>query len=144
MDNKEKEINEVKDQMRELADRPEALEQQPEAGDVWLENDGTCHFVSGMDEHLTSSMLNEHGDSYTRHFETDPLGGDIDDFTYLGKFDEVYVKISDVREALEVSVGLGYSVLSLIKPETSTQAWIVPHGKEKIRKALRKLNIITD
>jgi hypothetical protein len=39
------------------------------------------------------------------------------DFTYLGKFDEVYVKISDVRDALSIEDVNGNSVLTHMKDD---------------------------
>jgi hypothetical protein len=97
---------------------------------VWLEEDGTTHIVVGCFENLTSAMFEKdryNGELYNgASFNSDPHYG-AQDFTYLGKFDEVYVKISDVREALKHQVFCGINYLS----DTDFEA-------------LRKLNIITD
>jgi len=122
------------EKLRRIIDEPEA--RKPEAGDVWVEGDGTYHYISGMSGRLTSSMLNEDADSYTRSFETCPFG-DIDDFTYLGKFNEVFVKISDVRDALSHKDIVGNSVMN-------SKSSVEHSGMKVTREALRKLNIITD
>ena len=66
----------------------------------------------------------------TSHFNAGPA-------TYLGKFDEVYVKISDVRKALSYTDMIGRSILN-------DNDNIGISAIYKVRKALRKLNIITD
>jgi photosystem II stability/assembly factor-like uncharacterized protein len=60
----------------------------------------------------------------------------------LGKFDEVYVKISDVQEALSHADNAGDSVLSRV--ERDLDIFVGRSGRLATREALRKLNIIKD
>ena len=104
----------------------------PEAGDVytsayasWL----VCDDKSWVD--------------LTLRFASNAMAGEHDfGHSYLGKFDEVYVNraefISDIREALSHKDFHGDSILN------STGCSVTVTGLEKSRKALRKLNIITD
>ena len=108
-------------------------ERKPEHGDVWLEKDGTNHIVVSSRHGLASAMLENdafEGCLYSSQFSNDPYKPFEGDFAYLGKFHEVYVKISDVRAALSHT---DHDYLSL-----------GPAGAHKTRDALRKLNIITD
>jgi hypothetical protein len=104
----------------------------PEAGDVWADNEGFVHFISasGKGVDLISGHI-----SFEKYSQYPTNSSD----TYLGKFDEVYVKIADVREALSHEDYDGDSILNGF-PESA----VGDSGLEPSRKALRKLNIITD
>jgi hypothetical protein len=141
--NKEKINSKIEDlkaelqNLEQLANEPE--KRTPEAADVWLENDGTNHIVVKSNDCLASAMFGIgrlDGHLYDgNEFSSDPFSGiSEEDFTYLGKFPEVYVKISDVRAALSIKDQWGDSILS------STEDGYC--GATATRKALRKLNII--
>jgi hypothetical protein len=118
--------------LRSLIDGTE--QRKPEAGDVWEGLSGSDWLVG---ESKTTLLFDTQGTNqvgYHMHSHLNTSGA-----TYLGKFNEVYVKISDVREALSHEDHSGDSVLN------GCSVWVVGHtGLEKTRKALRKLNIITD
>ena len=119
-------------------------ERKPEHGDVWLEKDGTNHIVVSSRHGLASAMLENdafEGCLYSSEFSNDPYKPFDRDFAYLGKFHEVYVKISDVRAALIHKDLSGDSVLNSINARVSC---VGPTGAIATRDALRKLNIITD
>ena len=88
--NKDTEIKEVKDQMRELADRLEALEtveqRNPKKGDVW-----EC---GGINYHVNEKlyMVEPNG---IQAFEP---AANYEHKNYLGTFGEVYVLRSDVEK----------------------------------------------
>tara|TARA_R110000764_G_scaffold119034_1_gene206594 strand:+ start:3550 stop:3960 length:411 start_codon:yes stop_codon:yes gene_type:complete len=101
--------------LKQLANEPER--RAPEAGDVWLENDGTKHIVVKCSDGLASAMFEIgecDGALYSGStFSSDPFSGILrSNFTYLGKFDEVYVKISDVRDAVISYSHQGSTVMS--------------------------------
>ena len=101
----------------------------PKSGDVWEDKEFGEAYLIGDEESICLDGRDNPGG-------VDPFVfiGD----TYLGKFDEVYVKISDVRLALSHEDFHGDSILN------STGCSVTVNGLEKSRKALRKLNIITD
>lgn len=120
-------------------------ERKPEHGDVWLEKDGTNHIVVSSRHGLASAMLENdafEGCLYSSEFSNDPYKPFDRDFAYLGKFHEVYVKISDVRAALSHKDNWGDSVLSTVSGGNGI--YIGGTITHKTRDALRKLNIITD
>mgnify|MGYP003656816522 CR=1 FL=1 len=109
------------------------LNKQPEAGDVW-DIDGhdlrpTLVTISGY-SHLSNGVSYNSHDAHDNLLERKGV--------YLGKFDEVYAKISDIRAALSHKDFHGDSILN------STVCSVTVTGLERSRKALRKLNIITD
>ena len=101
--------------LKKLANEPK--QRTPEAGDVWEDNEGYGEFISrnGQGVDLISGHISLKKYSQYISYSSD---------TYLGKFDEVYVKISDVRAAVISYHHQGSTVMST--------------------EALRKLNIITD
>jgi len=105
------------EKLRSLINAPE--ERTPEAGDVWIQSgDDYPSILGSSGGYLYDPSLNcLEGRTWRRC--------NLRDATYLGKFDEVYVKISDVREALKPQVFCGIDYL----PDTDFEA-------------LRKLNII--
>lgn len=93
----QEEIKEVKDQMRELADRLEALEQEtpkrePQATDVWTNANSGRHFIID-DEGVSDLGLDGSG---CVRMETDFRFGRTD--TYLGKAADVLMLRSDVEK----------------------------------------------
>ena len=101
----------------------------PEFGDVWEDKGGFVEFISkggkGVDlisGYISSKKYNQ----YATHSSD----------TYLGKHKDVYVKIADVRAALSHEDYEGDSILA----GRITEVYAV----NEARKALRKLNIITD
>ena len=123
--------------LREIIER-----RRPEGGDVWLENDGTNHIVVSSRHGLASAMFKDEeykGDLYSSNFSFNDLYKPFEeDFTYLGKHHEVYVKIADIRAALSHKDVDGDSILNY-----GTLGDIHRSGLEKTRAALRKLNIFT-
>ena len=105
----------------------------PKSGDVWEDKEFGEAYLIGDEESICLDGRDNPGG-------VDPFNfiGD----TYLGKHHEVYVNraefISDVREALSHKDFHGDSILN------STGCSVTVTGLEKSRKALRKLNIITD
>jgi hypothetical protein len=122
------------DALRLLLKEPEP--RTPEAGDVWKYSDGVEHWIigtEGIDTRLSDGLTTEEKD------EED----DTDAYTYLGKFDEVYVRrdghvsISDVRDALSIKDCDGESVLDNTVRKNS-------YGINDSTEALAKLGIIAD
>ena len=123
-------------ELKKLANEPE--QRTPEAGDVW-DIDGhtgspTLVTTSGY-AHLSNGVCYNAHDAYDDLLKRKGA--------YLGKFNEVYVNhakfIADVRAALSHEDYGGDSILN------GCSACGVGHtGVGKSRKALRKLNIITD
>ena len=119
----------------------------PKGGDVWLENDGTNHIVVSSKTGLASVMLENdefEGCLYSSEFSVNPYIPFGKDFTYKGKFHEVYINraefIADVRAALSHEDDYGDSVLKSREGYISLDAT----ASEKTYEALSKLNIITD
>ena len=90
INNKIEDLEAELQKLKQLANTPE--QRTPEAGDVWC--------VDGYDYHVG------YGRRATSLKHGNPLNDPLEEYfasskcTYLGKFDEVYVKISDVRKAL--------------------------------------------
>ena len=108
---------------------------EPEVGDVWENHGGNLYILTNRD---SNTLLNTKysGESFTYcHAKIAECG------TYLGKFDEVFVKISDVREALSIKDDRSRNVIEWLADDRfkpRNQTIIETHS------ALRKLNIITD
>ena len=90
--------------LRSLINQPE--QREPEAGDVWA-ND-TFSFLLGRKESF--NLTKSEGGC----FGLDELPMRDED-TYLGKFDEVFVKISDVRDALSLRDGYDNNILEWLE-----------------------------
>jgi len=73
----------------------------PEAGDVWASKGWIL--LSDQCGGTTALALPDHASVTAGH--TEPDYEDYDTSTYLGKFSEVYVKISDVRDAFNLTWG---------------------------------------
>ncbi len=117
------------EKLRRIIDEPEA--RKPEAGDVWSSGDSDyLLFEDGY------SLVG--GPIYVR-MKIGSSPWTRGNYTYLGKFDEVYVKISDVRDALSIEDSDGDSFLN---PDWTGD--VESTAIDASRKALRKLNIITD
>ena len=120
--------------LRSLINEPE--QRTPEAGDVWEGFSGSDWLVG---ESTKATLLFDtegtHRVGYHMNSHLNPTGA-----TYLGKFSEVYVKISDVRAALSHRDGCGDSILRSLPGI----GWLGGSGLGESRAALRKLNIITD
>ena len=101
--NKDKINTKIKDleaeleQLKKLANEPEL--RTPKVGDVWENHGGNLYILT--DEN-TNTLLNARyaGETDTYCHEKIAENGE-----YLGKFDEVFVKISDVREAFNLTWG---------------------------------------
>jgi len=121
------------EKLRRIIDEPEA--RKPEAGDVWTAA-GTSWLVTN-DGHwvVTEALRSDNMGRNTGDFDPN----DSSEFKNLGKFDEVYVKISDVRDALSVVDKEGDDAIGLLRSFNCNQ-W----GAYSTLEALRKLNIITD
>ena len=121
------------EKLRRIIDEPEA--RMPEAGDVWkLKREGWDVMLGSGDVNINLLNNGQMG-SYT-HTDFTKNGA-----TYLGKFDEVFVKISDVREALSIKDDRSRNVIEWLADDRfkpRNQTIIETHS------ALRKLNIITD
>ena len=103
------------EKLRRIIDEPE--QREPEAGDVWSKG--------GNDYLLSDDGYEVIGSSTGKvKMVIEPSPWLTCGYTRLGKFDEVYVKISDVREAVISYYHQGSTVMST--------------------DALCKLNIITD
>ena len=90
----------------------------PKAGDVWHGGAyGQSNYLMCADspDGMLASNLSSGARSHYGFADQNPLAGG--DFTYLGKFDEVYVKISDVRDALSIEDVNGNSVLTHMKDD---------------------------
>ena len=108
----------------------------PEAGDVWEDEEGFVEFIvqggKGVGLRNGHISLKEYDQHQTHSSDT-----------YIGKHHEVYVNraefISDVRAALSHKDSFGGCILRPLPG-----MGVGGTGLEKSRKALRKLNIITD
>ena len=117
--------------LKQLANEPE--QRTPEAGDVWIAAMGKTTVVDSRDGYTYI----EDGYRVTGLFANrDALK------TYLGKFNEVYVKIADVRAALSHKDVDGEAMLDYFNQEFKSE--VQNYGAGESFKALRKLNIITD
>ena len=76
--------------LKQLANTPE--QRTPEVGDVFQHGENTWMHTSQFQMVATEVKEGSRSAGYTYSLDTDEYIG-----TYLGKFDEVYVKISDVR-----------------------------------------------
>ena len=121
------------EKLRRIIDEPEA--RMPEAGDVWkLKREGWDVMLGSGDVNI--NLLNNGQMGLYTHTDFTKNGA-----TYLGKFDEVFVKISDVREALSIKDDRSRNVIEWLADDRfkpRNQTIIETHS------ALRKLNIITD
>lgn len=121
------------EKLRRIIDEPEA--RMPEAGDVWKLKRGGWDVMLGSGD-VNINLLNNGQMGLYTHTDFTKNGA-----TYLGKFDEVYVKISDVREALSIKDDRSRNVIEWLADDRfkpRNQTIIETHS------ALRKLNIITD
>ena len=119
--------------LKQLANEPE--QRTPEAGDVWawaVDGGKPIWLVAENNQWVTIEGFSG------RNNITDMTGQSAAESSYLGKFDEVYVKISDVRDALSHEDYDGESILKS-RPLNDN-----PYGLATSREALRKLNIIQD
>lgn len=89
--------------LKQLANEPK--QRTPEAGDVWADNEGFVHFISasGKGVDLISGHI-----SFEKYSQYPTNSSD----TYLGKHKDVYVKISDVRDAVVSYSYQGSTVMS--------------------------------
>lgn len=121
------------EKLRRIIDEPEA--RKPEAGDVWSSGDSDyLLFEDGY------SLVG--GPIYVR-MKIGSSPWTRGNYTYLGKFDEVYVKISDVRDALSHKDACGDSLLECLELPNSSIG-VFSEAANLSRDALCKLNIITD
>ena len=121
------------EKLRRIIDEPE--QRMPESGDVWIQTgDEAPSILDSSGGYLYDPRLNcLAGATWNR------CRGEA--ATYLGKFDEVFVKISDVREALSIKDDRSRNVIEWLADDRfkpRNQTIIETHS------ALRKLNIITD
>ena len=127
--------------LRSLINGPE--QRTPKAGDVWRKGTGyrsNYLMCNASSDGILASNLDSNAVTHFGEASSNPLSGE--EFTYLGKFDEVYVKISYVRDALSHKDIDGEGMLDYINQEFKSKAPI--YGGDESFKALRKLNIITD
>ena len=130
--NKDKINSKIEDLETELAKLKKlANERVPKAGEVWI----AAQHKEVLVDTLGQYTYTEGGYSCSVAQNPSTLR------TYLGKFNEVYVKISDVQEALSICDFGDDSVIN----------WICNGGCRPYQdainetaEALRKLNIITD
>jgi hypothetical protein len=108
---------------------------EPEAGDVWQGFSGSDWLVGESRATLDAEGIHHFG--YHMHSRLNPCRA-----THLGKFDEVYVKIADVRAALSHKDVDGEDMLDYFNQEFKFEEQ--NYGAGESFKALRKLNIITD
>ncbi len=110
------------EKLRRIIDEPE--QRTPEAGDVWSHLNGDTYVITNTDMFVHLHPMHDSGHLCDNFSAADHCEDCAESMTYLGKFDEVYVKISDVREAVISYYHQGSTVMST--------------------DALCKLNIITD
>ena len=77
--------------LREIIEQPE--QRTPEAGDVWAINNATGYVNYAKRVSMLGEAAGELMHPLEEYFRSSKC-------TYLGKFSEVYVKIADVRDAL--------------------------------------------
>ena len=123
------------EKLRELINAPDVCE--PEAGDVWESNTGNLwHVNTDLSAICLKSSVSHwrEGDRITEFLEDAPMmsGG----MKYIGKHSEVFVRISDVRDALSHEDEESDSVF------TAYIEGLFDYGTKKSQEALRKLNII--
>jgi hypothetical protein len=100
MKNKDQQIEEVKDQMRALADKLEALETvetapKPERGEVWADWNGSRFIIDA-----NGGMAYHSGSHYSDHCSV--TASNAGDCKRLGTFDEVYCLRSDSKVQIDV------------------------------------------
>lgn len=119
------------EKLRRIIDEPEQPEQRtPEEGDVYRGRDGT-DFILFEDHYAAIEGKTISIVPMRNCCEDNPWNRG--NYTYLGKFDEVFVKISDVRDALSIG--------------TPGETFLEGRGSpayDASRMALRELNITKD
>lgn len=121
-------------ELREIIEAPE--QREPEAGDVFVRVSGEALIRTTEGELV--SLSGERAGRWGPGSNRNRNAARIFSGTYLGKFDEVYVKVADVREALSHEGDDGDSILK------SSPLKYNPYGITTSREALRKLNITND
>ena len=136
---KDKIISKIEDleaelqKLKKLANEPEKRE--PEAGGVWQGFSGSDWLVGESRATLDAEGIHHFG--YHMHSRRNPCRA-----THLCKFNEVYVKIADVRAALSHKDVDGEDMFDYFNQEFKSE--VQYYGAGESFKALRKLNIITD
>lgn len=87
------------EKLRRIIDEPEPRE--PETGDVYKGLSGSTWLRGASKDTLLNDTERTHGTGYHARFRLDHTSS-----TYLGKFDEVYVKASDIREAIKEALSI--------------------------------------
>ena len=122
------------EKLRRIIDEPEP--RKPAAGDVHEMHCGSIMKLGGGKWEWIGNGENQSTSFEDKRVLQMSMG-------YLGKFDEVFVKISDIRDALSKSTPQGYSVLEVVDTDCPGTT-INPTTAAQTAEALRKLNIITD
>jgi len=118
------------EKLRRIIDEPEP--RKPAAGDVHEMHCGSIMKLGGGKWEWIGNGENQSTSFEDKRVLQMSMG-------YLGKFDEVFVKISDVRDALSIVDKDGDDTIGLLQSFDCNQ-W----GAAQTAEALRKLNIITD
>ena len=132
--NIQKELNRISSLEAEIKEIREKLEnapehRTPEAADVYTSHIDELIIKTTDGRWIWESMvLSNFNDKHIINNES---------FIYLGKFSEVFVKISDVRDALSIVDKDGDDTIGLLQSFDCNQ-W----GAAQTAEALRKLNII--
>jgi hypothetical protein len=120
--------------LKQLANEPE--QREPEAGDVWENHGGSMYILTNNN---TNTLLNT---KYAGSTNTYCHSKVAEKGTHLGKFNDVYVKISDVRAALSHKDVDGEDMLDYFNQEFKSK--VQNYGAGESFKSLCDLNIITD
>ena len=122
-------------ELRGIIDGPEI---KPKEGEVWEYHDGTLYHICGNP--LMSGLIAANTETGRQWADIGggAFGKSLESFTRKGKFNEVFVEIEDVKEALSIKDCEGDSIfnhiLGYISPYQDT--------RDKTRKALKELNIL--
>ena len=111
----------------------ESEKREPRPGDVWEDERDSIMLVRGGKNVILEPSLGRMG---TLEHEDVELSG----YTYLGKFSNVYVKISDIVAALSHKDLDGEDVIDWINSHKRGKSY----GRDSSLEDLRKLNIIKD
>ena len=130
--------------LRSLINASPEPQRTPEAGDVWsFAGGGNIFLVNRGDQATTLSSETGFNCGEIYHDLSQDVCLQEGRGTYLGKFNEVYCKISDVLEALSIKDRYGDSVLKT-RFNDQTNIHIDSDTSSKVYESLRNLNIITD
>lgn len=124
-------------ELRGIIDGPEI---KPKEGEVWEYHDGTLYHICGNP--LMSGLIAANTETGRQWADIGggAFGKSLESFTRKGKFNEVFVEIEDVKEALSIKNPKGTA--SVLDEILSWQHTPTKASSLATRDALKELNIL--